>query len=121
MAQTYKRLGAITSSGVIGTADILYTCNVTAAIASTIAICNAASTSATYRICVSTATAFPTGNGTTTGTNYYTGYLAFGGTVNANDTVFLTVGTTLDLTNKYLLVSASAATVAFSVSGVEIN
>ena len=113
MAQTYKRLGAITSSGVIATADILYTCNVTAAIASTIVICNTAATSATYRVCVSTAITFPASG--------YTGYIAFGGTVNANDTVFLTVGTTLDVTNKYLLVSASAMTVAFSVSGVEIN
>jgi len=117
MAQTYKRLGALTAtaagSPAGSTADILYTCNVTAAIASTIVICNTAATSATYRVCVSTANTFPASG--------YTGYIAYGGTVNANDTVFLTVGTTLDLTNKYLLVSASATTVAFSVSGVEIN
>lgn len=70
MAQTYKRLGAITSSGTIGTADVLYTCNVTAAIASTIVICNTAATSATYRVCVSTANTFPASG--------YTGYIAYG-------------------------------------------
>jgi hypothetical protein len=37
-----------------------------------------------------------------------------------NDTIGLTFGMTLDATNKYLLVSSSAATIMFSVFGSEI-
>jgi hypothetical protein len=35
--------------------------------------------------------------------------------------VFLTVGTVLDPTNRYLMCSASAATVVFGAFGVEIS
>ena len=109
MAETFKRLGAAVSSGVIGTADTLYTCPAaTSAIASTILVCNQAATSATYRICISTTTGFES-----------EGYAVFGATIAANDSVFLTLGVTLDATNKYLLTSASANTVSFSVFGVE--
>lgn len=111
MATTYKRLGAVASTGTIGTADTLYTASGTAntsTVVSTIAICNTASTSATYRICIHTSAAFTAA-----------GYLVYGGTVGANDTVFLTVGVTLDPTNRYLTCSASASTVSFSAFGVE--
>lgn len=111
MAQTYKRLGAIVSTGTITTADQLYTAPATSGtstVVSTIAVCNQAATAATYRICISTSTAFAAA-----------GYLVFGGTVAANDTVFLTLGVTLDPTNRYLLTSASASTVSFSAFGVE--
>lgn len=111
MATTYKRLGALASTGTIGTGDTTYTCPAaTAAIISTIAICNQAATPATYRIGVSTTTAFAAN-----------GYLAYNATVAANETVFLTCGFTLDATNKYLLTSASASTVNFSVFGSEVS
>jgi len=111
MATVYKRLGAIASTGTIGTADTLYTVPAaTAAVVSTISICNTAATTATYRIAVSTTTSFVTA-----------GYLVYGATVPANDTVFITIGATLDATNKYLLCSASAATVSFSAFGSEIS
>lgn len=111
MATTYKRLGAVQSGGVIGTADTLYTAQSTAGtstVVSTIAICNTASTSATYRVGISTTTAFATA-----------GYLVYGGTVPANDTIFLTIGVTLDPTNRYLLCSGSANTISFSAFGAE--
>lgn len=111
MPATYKRLGAITSTGTITTADTLYTASSTAGtstVISTIAICNQAATSATYRICINTSAAFATA-----------GYLVFGGTVPANDTMFLTVGAALDPTNRFLMCSASANTVSFSAFGVE--
>lgn len=109
MATTYKRLGAVQSSGVIGTADTLYTAQATGStVVSTIAICNTAASPATYRLCVSTTTSFAA-----------SGYLVYGGTVAANDTVFLTLGVTLDPTNKYLLCSGSANTVSFSAFGAE--
>lgn len=111
MATVYKRLGAIASTGTIGTGDTLYTVpSATAAVVSTIAICNTAATSATYRIAISTTTSFVAA-----------GYIIYGATVAANDTVFLTCGFTLDATNKYLLTSASASTVSFTVYGSEIS
>ena len=121
MAQAYKRLGTITAtaagSPAGSTANLLHTCTGIASIASTTVVCNTSGSSATYRVCVSASTSFPTGSGA----NAYDGYLAYDGTVNANDSVFLTIGVTLDATNKYLLVSASSASVSFSAFGVEIS
>lgn len=113
MPQTYKRLGAIASSGVIGTADTLYSASATAGtstVISTIVITNTAATSATYRIAINTGTSFP---GTAAG------YIAYGGSIAANDSIFLTIGAVVDPTNRHLLCSASANTVAFSAFGVE--
>lgn len=110
MAQTYKRLGAIDigASG-IATPETLYTCPAaTSAVVSTIAIVNRDTATATYRVCVSTTTSFEDA-----------GYLVYEATVPGNDTIFLTLGATLDATNKYLLVSASATTVSASAFGVE--
>lgn len=109
MATTYKRLGAILSSGVIGTADTVYTCPTsTSTVISTIVICNQAAAAATYRLAISTTTSFVT-----------SGYLIYGATVPANDSIFLTIGATLDPTNKYLLCSGSANTLSFTVLGAE--
>lgn len=111
MASTPKRLGALVSTGTIGTADTLYTASNTAdtsTVTSTIVVCNTSASPATYRLCVSTSTSFEA-----------SGYLVYGGAVAANDSVFLTLGVTMDPTNRYLLCSASANTVSFSVFGVE--
>jgi hypothetical protein len=109
--QVYKRLGAIASTGTIGTADTLYTVPAaTATVVSTISVCNTNTAAATYRISVSTTTSFVAA-----------GYLVYNATVAANETVFITVGATLDATNKYLLCSASASTVSFSAFGSEIS
>lgn len=111
MATTYKRLAALQSTGTIGTADTTYTVPAsTSTIVSTIAVCNTAATSATYRIAISTTTSFVA-----------SGYLIYGATIGANDSIFLTIGATLDTTNKYLLTSASAATVSFSAFGSEVS
>ena len=112
MAQVYKRLGAIAASGTMGTADILSTCPAgTQAVVSTITVCNTAATAATFRIAINTTSSFPV----------TAGYLVYGATVPANDTVTLTLGVTMDATNNRLLVSASANTVAVSAFGVEIS
>lgn len=111
MPFAYKRLGAILSSGVIGTADTLYTVPAdTSSVLSTIAVCNQAATSATFRLAISTTTSF-----------VGTGYIVFGATIAPNDTIYLTCGFTMDATNKYLLTSASAATVNFTAYGSEIS
>ena len=111
MPITYKRLGAITGSGTITTPGTVYSAASvagTSTVISTVAVCNTASTAATYRLGVSTSASFE-----------QSGYLVFGGTVAANDAVYLTLGVTLDPTNDYLLASTSASTVSISAFGVE--
>lgn len=111
MPTTYKRLGAIASTGTIGTADTLYTCPTsTAAVVSSITVCNTSSAVATFTIGVNTTTSYAAA-----------GYVVYQATVAGNDTVALTLGVALDATNKYLLCSASASTVSFSVFGSEIS
>ena len=110
MATVYKRLGALASTGTIGTADTLYTVPAaTATVVSTISVCNTSASSATFSVAVSTTTSFVTA-----------GYIVYQATIAGNDTVGLTFGATLDTTNKYLLCSGSAATVMFSAFGSEV-
>jgi hypothetical protein len=119
MPQTAKRLATITATGTIGTADLLYTCTTTAAIVSTLVICNTSSSDATYRVCISTATSYPTGPGNANGVN---GYLIYGDTISANRSTFIPVGLTMDSVNKYLLVSTSSANnISFSAFGFEVS
>jgi hypothetical protein len=110
MAQTYKRLGALdTGASGVATAEVLYTCPAaTSAVLSTVSICNRDSAAATYRVGISTTTSYVDA-----------GMLVYDASVPANDTIFLTLGITLDATNKYLLVSASTTTVSASAFGVE--
>jgi hypothetical protein len=113
MAVAYKRLGAIQSSGVIGTADTLYNMTATSAVISTIVACNTSATPANITIGISTSVS---------GAVYTTaGYLVYQMTVPGNDSVNITAGYTLDSTNKFLLCSASATTVSFSAFGSEIS
>jgi hypothetical protein len=108
---TYKRLGAAQGNGVIGTAADIYTCpTATAAVISTISICNTASTAATYSLGISTASA----------TYQAAGFIVYQASIAGNDTVGLTFGTTMDATNKFLVASSSASTVSFGVFGSEI-
>ena len=112
MATVYKRLGAAQGNGVIGTAANIYTCpSATAAVVSTITICNTSSTAGTFTIDVSTASA-----------NFQAaGYLVYQAAIAGNDTIGLTFGATLDDTNKYMVASSSANTISFSVFGSEIS
>ena len=111
MATVYKRLGAIASTGVIGTADTVYICPAaTAAVVSTITVCNTSASAATFTISVSTTTS-----------HQAAGYIVYQASIAGNDTVGLTFGATVDAVNKYILCSASAATVSFSVFGSEIT
>jgi len=110
MPTTYKRLAAAsTAAAGVTTVQTLYTTTVSTVVVSTIAICNQSATAQTYRLCVSTTTAFVDA-----------GYLAFNSTVPANDTIFITSGITLSSGEK-LLCSSSATTVSFSAFGAEIS
>jgi uncharacterized membrane protein YgdD (TMEM256/DUF423 family) len=111
MTNTYKRIGAMAAAGASATPNTLYAASATAGtstIISTVAICNTTSTIQTYRVCISTTAEFQTN-----------GYLVFDGSVSGNDSIFLSLGVTLDPTNRYLLASASSNTVVFSAFGVE--
>ena len=82
----------------------------TEAVISTIAICNTAASPATYRI----------GIMGSAGTPGASNWLIYDATAAANDTVFLTVGITLD-PEKFIRVSSSANTVTFSAFVSEIS
>ena len=110
MATTYKRLGAAAGNGTIATASTLYTVPAaTATVISTITVCNTSGTAGTFSISVSTTTSFISGQ-----------QIVYQAAIAGNDTIGLTFGMTMDATNKYLLVSSSAATIMFSVFGSEI-
>jgi len=110
MAEAYKRLGAIASTGTITTADVLYTAPAsTTGVVSTIVICNQTASTQTYRICVNTSTAFASA-----------GYLMYGCSVGANDSAFLSLGLTL-AAGSSLLCSGTSASVSFSAFGAEIT
>jgi hypothetical protein len=82
----------------------------TEAVISTIAICNTAGSSATYRIGIM-------GSAGTPGASEW---IVYDSVAAANDTVFLTVGITLD-PEKFIRVSSSANTVTFSAFVSEIS
>lgn len=110
MAIAYKP-AQVQGTASTGTYATLYeTPASTEAIISTIVICNTAGASATYRI----------GLDTTAGTPGASEWLVYDASVPANDTISLTLGICLDA-GKYIRVSSSANTVAFSAFVSEIS
>lgn len=110
MATTYKILGQSNPSAT--TEATLYTVpSSTEAVVSSIAICNQAATSATFRIAVR-----PSTDATTVGKHY----LVYGTTVGANDTIILTMGVTLAASDK-ILVYPSTANISFTAYGSELS
>jgi hypothetical protein len=112
MPTTYKQLGAAAGNGVIGTGAQLYAAGATGAtVVSSVVICNASATPYTYSIAINTAA-----------NTYAAGrYVVYQATIQANDTVTLTLGLVMDPTNRYLNVSSSNAAVNFSAYGAEIT
>ena len=108
MAIAYKVLGQSNPSAT--TATTLYTVPAaTSTVVSTIAVANLG-TSGTYRIAVRPA-------GASLANQHY---IAYDGTLNANDTVTYTIGMTLATTD-VVTVYASTASFAFSAFGSEIS
>lgn len=110
MATNYKRLASATGNGTIGTAANILTASAPT-IVSTITVCNTSSSTQTFSIGISTASA----------TYQTAGYIAYQVFIAPNDTVALTMGLTLDTTNKYLVASSTSTSVAFNVFGADIT
>lgn len=108
MATTYKTLGQVNPSA--ATATTLYTVPAsTSAVCSTLSICNLGA-STTYRVSVRPAGAAQT--------NAH--YIIYDSSINANDSVLLTVGITAAATD-VVTVYAGTANVAFGLFGAELT
>lgn len=108
MALTYKVLGQSNPSA--NTDTTLYTVpSATSTVCSTLVICNQAATGATFRIAVRPA-------GSTVAAEHY---IAYDSSINANDTITMTIGITLATTD-VITVRANSATCSFSLFGSEI-
>lgn len=108
MPTTYKVLGQSNPSAT--TETTLYTA-ASAAVISTISVCNQAATAATFRIVVR-----PAADATTTAKHY----IVYGATVAASDATMITVGITL-ATSDLVRVYASSANLSFNAFGSEIS
>lgn len=107
MAEVIKRLGTMAATAVTNIVDNSATTG-TYTVINCITICNTAATSATYTLSTGT-----------NGTAAHGAYIAYTATVAANDTVALQLGICLDPTNRYLVGSASAATVHITAYGLQ--
>jgi hypothetical protein len=108
MATAYKVLGQSIPSATTNTT--LYTVPAsTSAVCSTLSICNQGVTT-NIRVAIRPAGASITGSQ----------YIAYDNYVNANDTLFLTIGATLATTD-VVTVYAGTANVSFSLFGSEIS
>ena len=107
MATTYKILGQLNPSAT--TETTLYTAS-SAAVVSSIVICNQTASAATYRIA-----ARPAADNSTTAKHW----IVYGATVAASDSTVLTLGLTLAASDK-IQVYASTGNLSFSVFGSEI-
>lgn len=91
----------------------LYTCpSATAAVVSTLTICNRSNTAAYYTIAVSDSNS---------GEPASSKYIVRNDVLTGFETVGLTLGLTLDATNKYVRISASNANLTFALFGSEIS
>jgi glucose-6-phosphate dehydrogenase assembly protein OpcA len=108
MATTYKVLAQSAPSATTNT-DVYTVGSGKSTVVSTITVCNRAATAATYRIAIRVA-------GATIANQHY---VAYDSTVNANDTIALTLGITLAATD-VVTVYASSANTSFNLFGSEI-
>lgn len=109
MPTAYKVLGQSSPSATTNTA--LYTVPAaTQTVVSTISVCNRAATSASFRIAVRP-------NGATLANEHY---ISFDAPISANDSLFITVGATVDAAD-VITVYGSTANLSFTAFGSEIS
>lgn len=109
MATAYKVLGQSAPSATTST-DLYTVPSATQTIVSTITVCNRDTAAGTFRISVS-----PDGAALANSQ-----YLAYDASLGANETVALTLGITIDATDK-IRVYASSANFSFSAFGSELS
>ena len=109
MATSYKVLAQSNPSATTET-TLYTTTSGSSGIVSTIAVCNQASSAATYRIAIR-----PAADGSTTAKHW----IVYGATVPASDSVMLTVGITMAAGDK-IQIYASSANLSFSAFGSEV-
>lgn len=105
---TYKILGQ-SAPGATTPTDLYTVPSATETIVSSLVITNRAATAATYRVSVSA-------NGAALANEQY---LVYDATINGNDTIALSLGITIDATDK-IRVYASSANLSFNAFGTEI-
>lgn len=110
MATSYKPAQVQGTAGVTTYATLYEVPAAAEAIVSTIVVCNTANAPATYRI----------GLDDTAGTPGASEWLVYDATVPANDSIFLTIGASLNA-GKFIRVSSSANTVTFTAFISEIS
>lgn len=109
MAQNYKVLGQIAPSAT--TATEVYTVpSATETVVSSIVVCNRAGASGTFRLAVRP-------NGATLSDQHY---ISYDTPIDANDSIILTIGLTLDAAD-VLEAYASSASMSISAYGSEIT
>lgn len=113
MPTVYKNAQLQGTAGVTTYANLYNTTASTTAVLSTIAVTNTASTSATYRISIVPASASAAAPSASN-------WLVYDASVAGNDTVSLTLGTTLG-NSQFIRVSSSANTVTFTGFVSEIS
>jgi hypothetical protein len=109
MANAYKVLGQSAPSATTNT-DLYTVPSATEAVVSTIFVCNRGSTAALYRIAVRP-------DGAAIANQHY---IAYDAVILGNDSVAITVGTTIDATD-VITVYASTANLSFNAFGSEIT
>jgi hypothetical protein len=110
MATVYKN-AQLQGTAAVETYGTLYsTDGSTAAVISTIAICNTAGATGTYRIAIMNSAGTPAAEN----------WLVYDNVVAANDTIVLTLGVTLG-NSQFIRVSSSANTLTFSAYLSEIS
>ena len=113
MPTTYKNSQVQGTAGVTNYVNLCNTQPASTAVISTIAVCNTASTSATYRIAIVPASASAAAPSASN-------WLVYDSTIIGYDTISLTLGVTLGQ-SQYVRVSSSANTVTFSAFISEIT
>lgn len=109
MATAYKVLGQVAPAAT--TATTVYTVpSATEAVVSSVAVCNRAGTAATFRLAVRP-------DGASLANQHY---LVYDAALDANDTIILTIGVTMDATD-VLEAYASSGDLTFQAYGSEIS
>lgn len=110
MATAYKVLGQINPAATTA-GQLLYTCpSLTQTVISTISVCNQGSATGTFRIAIRP-------NGDVLAAKHY---IAYDAGIAAKDTLFITVGATIDAAD-IVEVYASTANFSFTAFGSEIT